>query len=81
MGFDRTREAVRVYDADKPRRNALWEAATTNEGVLAAQAEDRAAEDKVRESFALDTADVNTRSQAFLVHPDDPWLRKLLERV
>lgn len=80
LDLTRTKAAVAVYDADKPRRDALWEAAETAEAVFAAQAEEKVAENRVREAFALDTADRNTKSQAYLVHPDDPWLRRLLLR-
>jgi len=75
--FDRTKEALQVFDATRPARDAKWDAALTNEDVYAAQAEDKQAADVVREAFAEDTREVNSRAQAFLVSPDDPWLRRL----
>lgn len=40
---------------------------------------DQAAQD-VRRAFADDTADRNSRENAMLVNPDDPWLRTLVVR-
>jgi len=76
----RTKEALAVYDADNPRRDALWDAVQTEEDVYAAEAEDKAAADKVREAFALDTQHVNSRDRAFLVGPNDPWLRGMVAK-
>lgn len=78
--FSRTQEALKTYDTDKSRRDAVWGATDTNEAVYAAQAEDKKAADKVREAFAEDTKNINSREQAFLVNPDDPWLRGLVTK-
>jgi hypothetical protein len=78
--FCRTREALEAYDADTARRDALWDAAETNEDVYAAEAEDKKAADLVREAFAEDTKNVNSRDRAFLVGPNDPWLRGLVAK-
>lgn len=75
--MENTIKASKAYDEDKPRRDALWDSAATNEDVRAAVAEDERAADDVRAAFFEDTKDVNSRDRAFLVHPDDPWLRKL----
>jgi hypothetical protein len=72
----RTKAALAVYDAGKAERNAFWEAADTNEDIMACITRDIEAEDLVREAFALDTSDVYSRDRAFLVHPDHKWLRK-----
>ena len=80
MGLERTKVAVAAWDADKPRRDALWSAAMTNEAVYAAQADEKTEADKVREAFFEDTKDVNSRDHAALIHPDDPWLRRLLSK-
>jgi len=77
LDFARTRAALAVYDADKPRVQASWAAAQSDEDVAACQAADKEAADKVREAFALDTAEVNSREHAFLINPDDPWLRRI----
>jgi len=86
MGTDnetlpRTRLAVATYDAGEPARHARMMSSRTNDEVWAAVAEEKADADKVREAFAEDTKEINTRSNAFLVHPDDPWLRRILEKV
>lgn len=38
---------------------------------------ERLAAMRVKEVFYTLTAQVNSRSQAYLVHPRDPWLRRL----
>ena len=76
----RTRLAVAEYDAGEPARYARMMATRTNDEVWAAVAADKAAADKVREAFAEDTKEINSRDRAFLVHPCDPWLRRSLNR-
>jgi hypothetical protein len=73
----RTRSALEIYDAGKSERHAVWDAVETNEDVWACVARDKEAADLVREAFAEDTAHVNSRDRAFLIHPDDPWVRRL----
>ena len=75
LSLHRTRVALDSYDADGPRRAAVWEDALTDEDVRAAEVEERKAADLVREAFALDTAHINNRGQAFAVNPGDTWLR------
>ena len=74
--LDRTAKALAVYDSEKAGLTAKMAAAMTNDAVWDVVAEIRASENRVREAFALDTADVNPRDRAMLVHPDDPWLRR-----
>jgi len=76
--FTCTRAAVKVYDADKPRLDALWSAAMTPAEFRHAQSEDEKAADLVREAFFQDTKDVNSRDHAKLVHPDDAFVRHLI---
>ena len=78
--FARTRAAVSVYDGEKPVILKAWMNALTADELDAVHASDVASENKVREAFAADTAEVNSRDRAFLVHPDDPWLRALIAR-
>jgi len=68
--LERTAQAVREYD----RVNAGYRA----NGKMTLE-EVEAALRKVREAFAEDTKDINSRDNAMLVHPDgDGWLRKML---
>jgi hypothetical protein len=78
--FSRTRKALKKYDASKPARARRWETAATDQDVAAAVAQDKAAEDLVREAFAVDTKYINSKDRALLVRPDDPWLRGLVEK-
>lgn len=39
-----------------------------------------AAERRVREAFADDTADVNQRRNALLINPDGEWLRRMIQK-
>lgn len=76
--FDKTREALKVWDADQGRLdNKLYNAHTNNE-IWAWGADVKAAADLVRAAFYEDTKGINTWDQAKLVHPRDPWLRKLV---
>lgn len=77
-GMERTKAALAVYDGGKSEREALLDRAESNEDVWAWVAMEKAAADLVREAFAADSAHVNSRDRAFLVHPDDPWLRRLV---
>ena len=76
--FPKTLAALTVYYASKPARDAKVFATETEADFVAAQAEDKAAEDLVREAFAEETADINSRSNAFLVSPEDPWLHRVV---
>lgn len=80
LNLDRTRAALSVYDGGQHTRNEQWNRCRTNADVGRAQAADREAADLVREAFALDTADRNARENAYLIHPDSPWLRQLVRR-
>lgn len=79
--FLKTRAALAAYDADTPRRDALWTHEMSASDVHAAQAAELAAVNKVREAFAEDTAEINSRERAFLVHPQDSWLRHAVEHA
>jgi len=78
--FARSREALKVYDQEKPIILELFAKADTQQLLTLALAADATSVAKVREAFADDTKDINRRDQALLVHPDDPWLRRLMER-
>ncbi len=77
--FRRTSEALKAYDASKDDRAMWWHEATDLDDVRSAEEQDKHAEDLVRDAFVLDTQDVNQEAQARLIHPDDPWLRRLVE--
>ena len=76
----RTQGALQTYDEDRPRRDALWDQVQTNADVERCRHEDELAADRVREAFFEDTQHVNTRDRAFLVHPNDPWLRRIVAK-
>jgi len=79
VSFDHTRKALTVYDQAAPERSAAWSAALTNQEDFAeAVARDKRDGDVVREAFYQDTQHTNSRDRAFLVHPDDPWFRRLV---
>ncbi len=76
--FARTRAAIAAWDAGARARYECWLAVSTKEELRAAMAREKEEADLVREAFAEDTAHVNSRDNAFLVHPDDPWLRRVV---
>jgi len=77
--FSRTREALRVYDEGKQARDKLWDEASNGSKDLAvALKADADAEKLVSLAFYEDSKHVNSYAHASLVHPDEPWLRKLV---
>ena len=80
LDLTHTKAAVVTWDDSQPELDARLEAATTNEEVYAWQA----AEDKLRlqvgQAFFADTKDRNSLSCIPCIHPDDPWLRRLLKK-
>jgi len=77
-----TRAAVGEYDRVYEAYQILMFGNTyvTNAESDVAYALVEAAELAVREAFALDTSDRNSRQNAMLVGPRDPWLRRMLEK-
>ncbi len=76
MPLHRTAEAVRHYDKKRHELLSLMDT-----GRLTEQLEEmEAALLAVKEAFAADTADVNSKENAMLVHPDNNngWLRRML---
>lgn len=78
--FVRTREALAVYDAGKPERQARWDKVIDLRTLDQAAHEDAKAAKLVQEAFYQDTKDVNHMGHAKLVSPDDPWLRNLVAK-
>lgn len=78
--FQRTAAALAVYDADREARKRLWDEIDSDAGVLAAQRVDKEAADKVREAFYKDTKEYNSRTNAYLIHPDESYLRDIVKR-
>jgi hypothetical protein len=76
LKLDRTREALAEYDHTKPDRDQKWDKIETSADVNACVAADDAALTKVREAFALDTADRNSRDNAMIATLD--FIRSLL---
>jgi hypothetical protein len=79
--LDKLREALRVYDAGKPARQEQSDQAEEAEDFYHCQLAEKEAVDKVREAFFQYTKGTNSRDQAYLVHPDSPWLRNLVGKV
>lgn len=81
--FSHTKQALRVYDAHRIVRNALWEAASVGEifDIYVAEQADKEAEDLVRQAFYEDTKEFNSKDHCKLIHPDDPWLRRVVNYV
>lgn len=67
--------ALTEYDRTAPARQVKWDAVQTNEDVNACLAMDKEADDKVREAFYQDTKDRNSKDRAYLVSPNELWLR------
>lgn len=82
--FDRTRAAVAAWDAARGEREARFHAALERDAPPSVFAEAEAAEAAelraFHEAFYADTEGVNSRSHVLTVHPDDPWVRKLIAR-
>jgi hypothetical protein len=76
LNLDRTREALAEYDQAKPHRDKAWDKAETSADVNACVAADAAALTKVREAFALDTADRNSHDNVMITTLD--FIRSLL---
>jgi hypothetical protein len=81
--FTRTREALRVYDEGKPEREKLWDAAAVSmnkTSYVIAEASDTAAVEQVILAFFEDTKHINSLDRCKLIHPNDPWLRRLVAK-
>ena len=78
--FTRTREALRVYDEGKPERDELWEAVVDDASYMVAQAAETPAVEQVILAFFEDTKHINSLDRCKLIHPNDPWLRRLLAK-
>lgn len=78
MRLEKTRAAVKIWD-EKKDTLAKRIVATTTEIEFREAWEAEAKEiDLVREAFAIDTHDINSKENAYLIHPDDSWLRRWL---
>jgi len=78
--FRNTIEALRVWDATKPDREKAWDNASDGLVELKlAEDEDAKAQALVHAAFHEDTKHINSLDRCALVHPDDPWLRSLVE--
>lgn len=78
VDYSRTRAAVDAYRATD--WEVRYEDAETNEQVEAIQTEEDRMVAVVREEFAIESSHVNSADRAKLVHPNDPWLRKLIAK-
>ena len=78
LDLTRTKAAVALWDAQRPVFDTLLEDAQTNEDVFAWEKALYASQLQVGQAFFEDTKDRNSPSCIPIVHPDDPWLRRLL---
>ena len=67
LNLDRTRTALAEYDVGTPMRLEAWGEALTIAQMEACQTADHNALVAVREAFALDSADRNSRERAMLI--------------
>jgi hypothetical protein len=78
MKYQHTRHALAGYDAGRDTREQAWQMAQTAGAVRQAARSDLLAALVVSEAFFKDTRGLNQLDRCQLVHPDDPWLRKLI---
>lgn len=78
--FENTRAALGLYDADAPRREALWNFRNlkTNEDVWAAERADNEALALVQEAFWKDTQAYNSRENCS--HVDIEFMRRMVRK-
>lgn len=79
LSLNRTNLTLQKYDELRARHNDS-SGKLSNEEIEALWAAWDAAEDDVKSAFALDTSDRNQPENARLVSPNDPWLRRLVEK-
>ncbi len=79
LNLTKTKDAVAAYDVALTAFQAGVSVAPLNESERLLEAV-QAAEEAVRDAFAEETADRNQPKNARLVHPSDPWLRRLVEK-
>lgn len=75
MSFEKTKAALKVYDADKPRLNKLWDRAYTNKAVKDAQVAEENAKTLVRLAFYEDTKGYNSLENCMRCDPDSAFIR------
>ena len=76
LNLDRTREALAEYDQAKPQRDKAWENVECDQDVYLLMSAEEFALKQVREAFALDTTDRNSRDNAMIATLD--FIRSLL---
>jgi len=62
-----TREALKMYDQDEPRRDALFNDIQTHEDVAVWEKAEQDALNSVRRAFHKDTQHINTEKHCMLV--------------
>jgi hypothetical protein len=75
--FGQTREAILLWEQASVLVDEILRAATSERDVWRACALERGLLMCFRETFFRETAHINTRNRAYLVHPKDDWLRRL----
>ena len=76
--FRNTAEALRVWDESLPVREENWENVVDLPTLKHAEDEDGKAMELVHQAFHADTKEFNNIEQCRLIHPDDPFIRRIV---
>ena len=72
------RQAIVNYDAAESHIRYIVMTADSERAITRALAFERLLMNRVREELFLATSNVNSRSQAYLVHPWEAWMRRFV---
>ena len=75
--FSHARAALKVFDAGKEAREAIWQSIATNRDVERAQQADAAALEQLQAGFFEDTKAFNSRDDC--AHVDEAFIRHMVE--
>lgn len=78
MPLTKTKVAIQQWDSNRAEREARWSKVSCNRDVKECIRLDKIEADLVREAFFQDTQAVNYKENAYMIHPDDIWLRERL---
>lgn len=77
--FEKTRAAAVEWDAGRAAREKAWEDSVSLEEMDEVEKKQNEELRKFRDAFFEDTKHTNSREHCDLVHPDDKFIRELLE--
>lgn len=78
MPLTKTKIAIQQWDSNRAEREARWSKVSCNRDFKECTRLDKIEADLVREAFFQDTQEVNCKERAYMIHPDDVWLRECL---